>query len=393
VKIALIASHAWPIPNAARTGDVYVLDLAKGLEALGHDVTMFAPAGTQFTNVWATKCAFGKTDPTPLEHDTLRNYRHDLLDRFDIVHDHSTTKVIAHHLADHGRPVCMTLTGGPWRDAKPPVNLCVFSESQRLRVLRGATDYEGSPTPDMGGPPGRSVTDASVVPAGVDTDFYCPSDYTKDDYALWLNRWHPVKGYELAARIARETGLKLVMAGVHPDDTTNDHERQCAFEARELARDVPSIDFRWLPGTNPEHDEAKRELYRRARCLLYTTMFQEPFGLSMVEAMACGTPVVGSRMGSVPEIVQRGRGFICNLDAETVTRFKELADFTFGWGPPAYAVCRNEAAANFSQDAFARRYLDEYQRIVKGTPLCAATSSRASRASRARRTSAPTTLA
>lgn len=374
MKIALIASHAWPIPNAARTGDVWLLDLAKGLASLNHDVTMYAPEGTAFGNVRPTGCAWGKVDPTPFEHETRRIYS-EHLDCFDIVHDASTSKVVGRRVAVSGLPVCMTLTGGPWRDQLPPVNLCVFSNAQRERVLRGATDYEGSPTPDMGGPPGYPVKDAHVVYAGVDTDFYCPSDYSKEDWALWLNRWHPVKGYELAIRIAKETGTKLVMAGVHPDDTTNDHERKCAMEARELARDVPSIDFRWLP--NEGHDEAKRDLYRRARCLLYPVQFQEPFGLSMVEAMACGTPVVGSRLGSVPELagwaswkdgIRLGDSNICELDADVVNRFAKSVAWAFSEtaGPGCAQACRGEAVLNYSRDAMAKRYIAEYERAVGG---------------------------
>jgi glycosyltransferase involved in cell wall biosynthesis len=359
MKIALIASHAWPIPNAARTGDIYVLDLAKGLDALGHDVTLFAGEGTQFHKTRRVGVSSGVYTPAFEEHSTYTNHR-DELHSFDIVHDHSTTKVVAHRLHAYGQRVCMTLTGGPWRDAAPPVNLCVFSRAQRDRVLRGATDYEGSPTPDMGGPPGIPVQDAHVVHGGVDTDFFSPSG-AKDDRALWLNRWHPVKGYALAVQIARETGLRLIMAGVHPDHTTNDHERRCAFEARELAREAPSIDFRWLPKDG--HDEAKRELYRRARCLLYTVQFQEPFGLSMAEALACGTPVVGSRMGSVPEILTPATGALVNLDAAAVTSFAEAATDASALSP---VDCRRVAVQRFSREAMARRYLAEYERIVGG---------------------------
>ncbi len=362
MKIALISTHAWPIPNAARTGDIYVLDLAKGLEALGHDVTMFAPAGTAFHRVRHVACAFGKFNPVALEHDTLDQHSHGLR-TFDIVHDHSTAKVIAHRLDKFGHKVCMTLTGGPWTDAVPPVNLCVFSKAQRERVMRGATDYEGSPTPDQGGPPGLPVRDAHVVYAGIDTDFYSPGDGTKGDYALWLNRWHPVKGYELAIRIAKETGIRLVMAGIHPDDATNEHERGCAMQARELARGVHNIDFRWLPG-DANHDVAKRDLYRQARALLYPVQFQEPFGLSMVEALACGTPVVGSRMGSVPEILRQGlTGHVCNLDADVVNNFAAGIEAARAMAPDD---CRHVATVQFSREAMARAYLAEYERIIAG---------------------------
>jgi glycosyltransferase involved in cell wall biosynthesis len=208
-----------------------------------------------------------------------------------------------------------------------------------------------------------------VTHLGVNTDFYCPSDYTKDDFALWLNRWHPTKGYELAIRIAKETGLKLVMAGEHPDNETSDYQRQCAREAQRMASGVRNIDFQWLPG-EPDHNIAKRELYRRARCLLYTTMFQEPFGLSMVEAMACGTPVVGSRMGSVPEVTRFDNvgtsGWLLNLDAGVVGAAELSVARAGNLAQSDYRGTRAETVQRFSREAMAKRYLAEYERIIAG---------------------------
>jgi glycosyltransferase involved in cell wall biosynthesis len=115
-----------------------------------------------------------------------------------------------------------------------------------------------------------------------------------------------------------------------------------------------------------EHHEAKRELYRKARALLYPVQFQEPFGLSMVEAMACGTPVIGNKLGSVPEIVTRDVGQVFADDEAPWAN-----EWLCGYGkPPNLAfsptTCRESAVWRFSRFSMAARYLAEYEAVIGG---------------------------
>jgi glycosyltransferase involved in cell wall biosynthesis len=363
LRIGLIATHSFPIspkdPEMARrtphTGDIVILDLAHGLKALGHEVTLFAPEGTDWPNLVPMRCSWGKWPPGAEECERSID-RHALFAQ-DIVHDFSVTK--ASTLIFSPPNVVHTLMGGPWlnRD-KPPRNLCVWSDAHRDRVLRGATDYEGTPTPDLGGPPGVPVKDAHVVYGGVDTDFYCPSDYAKDDYFLWLNRWHPAKGYKQAIDLAKRTGIRLVVAGEHPDDLLFAAEKACAAEAHTLCQGFSNITLEWLP-RDPEHHLAKRELYRGAQALLYPVQFQEPFGLSMVEAMACGTPVAHYGMGSCGEVVGPcGAGFQCHQVESNVGVFIRII--------PDADSCRERVKRMFSREAFAKRYEREYRNVLEG---------------------------
>ena len=367
MKIGIVSTHAWPIPNPARTGDIYVLDLAIALQAAGHDVTMFSPEGTQFSNVRHIPCAHGKYPPSSIECESKAYdlHKHELA-TMDIVHDVTQSKLVAHYVNKHGGKTCCTINGGPWREPMyQPPNLIVQSKAQRERILRGATDYENTPTPDLGGPPGIKVADAHVVYDGIDTDFYCPSDYAKDDHVLWLNRWHPTKGYALAIEFAKaHPGIKLLIAGESPANETSDYQRQCAIDAARLALGAPNISFQWLPG-DPEHNIVKRELYRRAIALIYTTQFQEPFGLSQVEAMACGTPVIATRFGSIPEIINHGvTGHICTQDADILGRIADGVKWArdAAIGP----TIRAEAVARFDKAVMAQNYLAEYEAIVGG---------------------------
>lgn len=357
MRIALIAQHSWPLrrDNGKHTGDVVILDLAHGLRELGHHVEIVAPAETDWPQVMEMRSSRGQYPPSSeeCEEHAFGLYAQRLW-QFDVVHDFSNTKRIALQLQRQGyRHVVMTLMGGPWRLDSPPVNLCVWSHAHRDRVLRGATDYEGTSHPSMGGPPGNTVRDAHVVYGGVDTDYYC-REGAKGQSLLWLNRWHPAKGYVRAIQLAKDTGIELVVAGTHPDDGLPEAERQCAIEAEQLVQGWANISIQHLP-PDPRHHNAKRALYRQARALLYTIDFQEPFGLAQVEALACGTPVIAARMGSCPEIIQEDvNGYLCTTDAE----WRKAVKRTMPW--------RKVNADRFSRRKMAEGYEAEYKQVCAG---------------------------
>jgi glycosyltransferase involved in cell wall biosynthesis len=249
--------------------------------------------------------------------------------------------------------------GGVWNHPNPPINIVVWSEAMRGRGLRGASDYENSPDLGMGSPPMGPIKDAHVAYGGINTDWYTPT-YEKEGFFLWMNRWHMAKGYRLAIELARTTGIELVMAGEHPDRELHEYQRGCANEAQQMAADLPNVRFEWLPA-DPDHHDAKRELYRRAKALLYTVQFQEPFGLSQAESLACGTPVIGTRFGSVPEVIEDGlTGYVRSDSIEDLATAVKLID---GIDPK---VCRNRAVERFDRHVMAASYLKEYQAVIDG---------------------------
>jgi glycosyltransferase involved in cell wall biosynthesis len=321
---------------------------------------MYAPEGTKAPGRLLTMpCSFGKYPPSSevCEQQCFNDHAAALRAE-DVVHDFSNTQRIAEILAGEGRPTVSTLLGGAWAHPDPPRNICVWSEAMRQRGLRGATDYEGTPTPEMGGPPQRPIKDAHVVYGGIDTDWYTPEG-AKESWVLWMNRWHPAKGYRQAIELARATGIELVMAGEHPDNERFEYQKHCALEAVQLAKGLSNVRFEWLPA-DPDHHTAKRELYRQAKALIYSICFQEPFGLSQVEALACGTPVVATNYGSVPEVVDEGRiVFVCKT-------MQELKEAVLQVGAINPKECRRDAVARFSRDVMAQAYLAEYQRVMNG---------------------------
>ncbi len=340
-----------------------ITDMARSLGEMGHHVTMYSPDGTWTPSggrQLSMPCAFGAWPPSSedCEDECYRRHSSSLMDE-DIVHDFSVSKRVVSRLRQAGRPGLSTLMGGAWTRDDPPVNLCVWTLSHRDRVLRGATDYEGTSTPDLAGPPQKPVREAHVVHGAVDTDWYSPSGHG-EDFILWMNRWHPAKGYAQAIFAARRVGFRLMMAGEHPDRELFQFQRDCALEAVELARGLKNVEFVWLP-PDPDHHVVKRELYRRASALLYSVQFHEPFGLSQVEAMSCGTPVVGTAYGSVPEVVTDGvTGYVSHdLDGSLRRFLKDPSRLS-------RSACREDAVNRFDRRVMARSYLEEYRKAVSG---------------------------
>ena len=363
MKIGIISTHSFPIPTPTHTGDIVIVDMARALDDMGHDVTLYAPAGTlspPHGRVLPMPCSNGQSNPTSQECERACFDAHaDSIRAQDVIHDFSITKFVVESLIREGkRNVVSTPMGGVWNHPDPPINIVVWSEAMRGRGLRGASDYENSPDLGMGGPPMRPIKDAHVAYGGIDTDWYTPT-YEKESFFLWMNRWHPAKGFNVAIELARATGMELVMAGEHPD-RESDYQRNCANEARRMAEGLPNVRFEWLPA-DPDHHDAKREMYRRARALLYTVQFQEPFGLSQAESLACGTPVIGTRFGSVPEVIEDGfTGYVRSDRIEDLAATLELIDRI----DPK--VCRDRAVERFDRHVMARSYLREYQAVIDG---------------------------
>jgi glycosyltransferase involved in cell wall biosynthesis len=187
-----------------------------------------------------------------------------------------------------------------------------------------------------------------VVHNGIPVESY-PLSTEKDDYVLFLNRFNPDKGPDLAIRAAREAGQRLVLAGmcVTPSD-------QRFFDEAVRPLLGPDVDC-----YGPVDPDQKKKLLMGARCLIQPVRWNEPFGLIMIEAMACGTPVVALRAGSVPEIVVHGKtGFICDL-AEELTATIEMA------GTIDPLACREHVLRSFHVNTMVEAYEGIYRRVLE----------------------------
>jgi glycosyltransferase involved in cell wall biosynthesis len=182
-----------------------------------------------------------------------------------------------------------------------------------------------------------------VVHHGLDTSRYPAGDGARDD-AVFLGRLVPCKGPDVAVAAARRAGVAIRIGGsVHALDVTPEWRGTLA-----AALGRPGVTYLGAVGGH-----RKLELLGGARALLMPLRWEEPFGLVMVEAMLCGTPVIAFRRGAAPEIVEEGvTGLLVDDEDEMVAALARLARFD-------RAACRRRAQARFS----ARRMVSAYERL------------------------------
>lgn len=175
----------------------------------------------------------------------------------------------------------------------------------------------------------------------------------KDDYVLWMGRFTPDKAPELAIDAARAAGRRIVLAG-----KLNEPAEHAFFDAHIRSRLGFGVEY------VGEADAAtKRELFAGARSLVFPIQWDEPFGIVMIEAMACGTPVVATRRGSVPEVVVHGEtGVVVGGDADVnvVAEAIEAAEHLDA------RVCREHVEKRFDLSVMAMGYENVYRQLILG---------------------------
>jgi glycosyltransferase involved in cell wall biosynthesis len=188
-----------------------------------------------------------------------------------------------------------------------------------------------------------------VVYNGVPLGTYRPNSAVPPDAPLaFLGRLERIKGVHLAIEVAQRSGRRLRIAGpAH-------REHQAYFREQVL----PHVDGKHIEYIGPIDDTGKNELLGSSAALLMPVLWDEPFGIVMAEALACGTPVVGLRRGSVPEIVEDGvTGFVCDSVADMVTAVKRISTID-------RRACRAACEQKFSDFAITEAYLHLYSALI-----------------------------
>ena len=346
MRIAIIAPPWVPTPPQAYGGIEAVVDsLATGLQSHGHEVFLFAtgdstsqvPLGYRFENALGV----GREDATIVELVQVMS-AYDMVREFDIVHDH--THVGPAYSARFPDLPVVTTNHIPFGDG---VDSYYRAIGDRVPVIAISNAQARS---------ARGVNIVDVIHHGVD-----PAEFAigegKGGYALFLGRMSPDKGVHTAIEVARAAGIPLKIAA------------KCR-EGKEISYYEEVIKPKLGGGIEYLGEatfEEKVELLGGAACLLNPIDWQEPFGMVMIEAMACGTPVVATHAGAAPEIVVDGEtGFLADSVEELVEAVKKVSGLD-------RRKCRTRVEESFSKELMVEKHLDVYEKVVAnfGQPFTA----------------------
>lgn len=342
LRIAQVAPLFESVPPRFYGGTERVVAyLADALVALGHDVTLFASGDSMTTaNLAPGRAQAFRLDQAPLKCDLgahfvmLRDVR-SRADEFDILHFH--TDIL--HLPmfeDIASRTVTTLHGRLDLSDLPAV-----FQKWRAYPLVSISNNQRGPLPD-----GNWI---ATVPHGLPLDFYEAPAKRGDGYLAFVGRIAPEKRPDRAISIARRAGFPLkIAAKVDAVD-----ERYFKDVIKPLLNE-PGIEFLGELG-----EREKRELLASAAGLLFPIDWPEPFGLVMIEAMACGTPVIAFRRGSVPEVIEDGvTGFVVDDEDAAVAACGRLAELD---SARTQAVFKEK----FSSLTMAARYVEIYARLLE----------------------------
>ena len=334
MRIAMLAPISWRTPpRAYGPWELVTSLLTEALVARGVDVTLFATLDSQTAGMLDGVC------PAPYSEDPsidakvweILHIAH-LFERagaFDLIHNQADFVPLAFtRLVD--TPVVTTIHGfssprilPAFRAYQDRVHYVAISDADRAPDLRyAATIHHGIPIEQF------------------------PFDPAGGDDLLFFGRIHPDKGAAEAIVAARASHRRLIMAGIVQDNAY--HEQMV----------VPAVDGEGVRFIGAVGGADRARILGAARCLLHLINFDEPFGLSVIEAMACGTPVIACNRGSMPELIDHGvTGFLVDSVDEAVAAIARIDEID-------RAACRAAVMDRFTVDRMADAYLALYRSIL-----------------------------
>ncbi len=343
MRIAMLAPPWTPIPPPLYGGIELVVDeLARGLVAAGHELTLYTtgestcPVPKHWTLARAEGMRIGVTVPE-LRH-VLHAYE-DIAGAHDIVHDHTVLgPFFAQRYSD--LPVVTTIHG-PFNDELRDLYGAIAENVPIICISRA--QHAAAP----------EIPIATVIHHGIEAARFPFGDGLGDndgEYLLFLGRMAPDKGAHRAIRIARKAGYRVLLAA-----KMREPWERAYFD--EQVAPLLGADAVYL-GEVPH--ERKIELLAGARALLFPIRWNEPFGMVMLEAFACGTPVAAFAEGAVPEVVRDGKtGFLCDDDEAMVEAIDRLSTLR-------RQDCRAAVEGYFAADRMVAEHIALYERVVDG---------------------------
>ena len=337
MKIALIAPPFIAVPPKQYGGtELFIAALAQGLKKNGIEVVLYSNG--ESTLPVETRWIYEKEDwpiSTHVEKE-LKTLAHcawaveDAAGEADLIHVNSAPAVSFIRFIDV--PMVHTVHHGYEEDLTghysmfPEVSYVTISDFQRHKL----------PMPTM-----------RTIHHGIDGSLYQAQE-KKQDYLAFLGRVAPAKGTHLAVEVAEKSGIPLKIAG----------EIQPLHQEYWESQIKPHVDGKFIEYVGQVNLKEKNELLGGARAMVFPIDWDEPFGLVLIEAMACGTPVLATPRGSVREIVKDGTsGYVCSTVNDFVKRAQDLKI-------PA-ATVRGYMEEFFSVERMTRDYINLYSEILR----------------------------
>jgi glycosyltransferase involved in cell wall biosynthesis len=334
MRVAMLSSISWRTPpRAYGPWELVTSLLTEALVAHGVDVTLFATLDSITNGKLAGVVPRGYSEDPTIDAKVAEalhiSHLFERAGEFDLIHNQADfMPLIFAGLVE--TPIVTTIHG--------------FSSPRILPVYEKYDDrvhYVSISDADRA----ASLTYARTIHHGIEVEKF-PFDPVGSEELLFFGRIHPDKGAGEAIRAAKAAGRKLLMCGLIQDE---------GYHAREVA---PFIDNEQVTYPGVVGGEERLRALGRAKGLLHLIGFDEPFGLSVIEAMACGTPVIAYRRGSMPELIDHGvTGFL-------VDSFYEAVDAIDRLGEIDRRACRRAVEERFTVERMAEQYLALYRSIL-----------------------------
>lgn len=333
MKVAILSPVAWRTPpRHYGPWEQVASNIAEGLIKSGADVSLFATGDSVTAGKLSSVCESGYEEDKTQDAKVLECLHiSNLMERageFDIIHNNFDFLPLTYSRLIK-TPVITTIHGFSSQKIIP-----VYRKYNSIGHYVSISNSDRSPELDY----------LATVYNGLNTAHFEFNDQP-DDYLLYFGRIHHDKGTAEAIEIAQKSKRKLLIAGLIQDDNY----------FREKVAPYFGDSVVYLGNAEPAQ---RNQLLKNAFALLHPINFNEPFGMSVAEAMLCGTPVIAFNKGSMPELIKDGQtGYLVNNVNDAVAAIDEIKNIS-------RKECREWSMSQFSCDKMVRDYLDLYNQVV-----------------------------
>lgn len=334
MKVAVLAPVAWRTPpRHYGPWEQVASNIAEGLVDKGIDVTLFATRDSITKGKLEALIARGYEEDKNVEPKVVEclHIAHlmENASKFDIIHNNFDFLPLSYSRLIK-TPMVTTIHG-----FSSPKIIPVFKQYNDINHYVSISNADRSP----------ELKYVATVYNGIDSRSFTLKE-KPCDYLLYFGRIHRDKGTWEAIQIAKKAKMKLIISGLVQDQNYFDEK---------VAPWLNNDDIVYVGNSGPEQRD---RLLGNAQALLHPIHFSEPFGLSVAEAMFCGTPVIAFNKGSMPELIQDSKtGFLVQTVDEAVEKIKDLKKIDRSY-------CRKWAQQNFSQKSMVDRYIEVYRKIL-----------------------------